>query len=196
MNKIQKQIATLQMPVLHLNLNTKWFDMILDEVKREEYRSIGLYWNRIFKNGTIKIKGKYYKPSEVLIVFSNGYMPNRRQMLVNVNHLHTSAGVNAWGADPGVKYYNLGLGKIIATSNCNVSFVQIEKIEEIEAPRHPNNIKVGFTLYGRFHDQPYVGLRFKVGNYWSTSIVTEIINESTFKTLNSVYKIIKIEEAI
>jgi hypothetical protein len=66
--------------------------------------------------------------------------------------------------------------------------ILIEKLEELPNPQHPNNIEVGYSKIGEFISEPKVGDRFYVGLYWSTSIVTEIIDDKTFKTLNSIYK--------
>lgn len=41
--------------VLHLNLTKKWFDMIENGEKREEYRCIKPFWNRVFSS-YIRIK--------------------------------------------------------------------------------------------------------------------------------------------
>lgn len=65
--------------------------------------------------------------------------------------------------------------------------VQIEKIEELENAVHPKNMPVGFTFSGNITDSPTVGKRFYVGTF-STSIVLELIDPTTFKTLNSIYK--------
>jgi hypothetical protein len=65
--------------------------------------------------------------------------------------------------------------------------VHIEKIEERSDAVHPNNMYVGFTLSGKFVDPPTIGKRFYVGSF-STSIVRELVDSTTFKTLNSIYK--------
>lgn len=99
-------------PTLHLNLEKRWYDMIESGEKTEEYRVVKQHWIRIFSNG-IKIKGKYYHPTDVLICFSNGYQKNRRQMLVQCLGVRTRRGKPEWGALPGQHYYVLLLGRII-----------------------------------------------------------------------------------
>ena len=47
---------TMLPAVLHLNLTKKWFDMIEAGEKKEEYREIKPFWNRVF-SCYIKIKG-------------------------------------------------------------------------------------------------------------------------------------------
>lgn len=66
--------------------------------------------------------------------------------------------------------------------------VTIEKLTELPDARHPHNIEVGYTRTGEFVAPPEVGKAFWLGWNWRTSPVTEIIDETTFKTYNSVYK--------
>lgn len=194
MNKIKEIIESVQLPVLHLNLEKKWFDMVLSGQKLEEYRKNSIFWSKVFVKGDdgiirVKIAGKYYLRHEVAIVFSNGYSPNRRQMLMHISGISTYQGLLEWGAPIGSSYFNIRLGEIIATHNCTVPMVTIEKITELENATHPENIAVGFTLSGRMAAEPKLFTRFRVGPTWSTSVVTEIIDENTFKTLNSIYRI-------
>lgn len=71
--------------------------------------------------------------------------------------------------------------------------IRIKKLQEVENPRHPFNIEVGFEKVFEtksefiFH-KPAIGFRFYPCYWWSTSMVTEIIDEKTFKTLNSIYE--------
>lgn len=63
---------------------------------------------------------------------------------------------------------------------------------------HPNGINLGYIKIGTFKEPPTVGENFeifgnKIGNYLITSIVTEIIDEETFKTEHSTYKLTKYE---
>ena len=67
--------------------------------------------------------------------------------------------------------------------------VTIEKLSELDEAIHPNNILEGFTKTGDFISPPKVGENFWVGCSWRTSTVKEIINDTTFKTCNSIYKI-------
>lgn len=63
-------------PVLHLNLKSVWFDMILSGLKKEEYREIKPYWERRFGKElcSILIKNQPWHPAFVTICFSNGYV--------------------------------------------------------------------------------------------------------------------------
>ena len=78
----------------------------------------------------------------------------------------------------------------------------ITKIQECENSRHPKNIETGYTNWFIYDDEskipkPTIGQRFTLFNnlnhWFSTSMVDEIIDENTFKTLNSIYQI-KIED--
>lgn len=98
--------------ILHLNLTAKWFDLIAAGEKKEEYREIKPYWNRFF-SAHIKIKGRQYHPSDVIICFSNGYAKNRRQMKVACRNLVQRHGRPEWGAKPNTQYHTLILGEIL-----------------------------------------------------------------------------------
>jgi hypothetical protein len=65
--------------------------------------------------------------------------------------------------------------------------VRLEKIGELDDAKHPNNFEVGYVTEGFCPSAPIVGHSFYVSNF-RTSRVTEIIDENTFKTLNSIYK--------
>lgn len=108
----EESIDFLSRPVLHLNLRKKWFDMIASGEKKEEYREIKPHWQRVFTS-YIKIKGKRYHPSDVNIIFSNGYSKNRRQMLVPVLYLSVNEGKPEWGAEVGKEYFVISLGNPI-----------------------------------------------------------------------------------
>jgi hypothetical protein len=103
-------------PILHLNLKDTpkepWYSMVEARIKKEEYRGIKPFWNRIFSSN-IKIKGKYYHPTDVIICFSNGFSKTRRQMKFECLGLKISEGRKEWGAIPGEQYHTLTLGDII-----------------------------------------------------------------------------------
>ena len=99
-------------PILHLNLVTWAFDAVLSGNKKEEYREIKPYWDRIFADG-IKIKGKHYPAGEVVICFSNGYAKDRRQFKMRCTGLKVGKGNLKYGGDPDEEYYVLGLGEMV-----------------------------------------------------------------------------------
>lgn len=54
--------------------------------------------------------------------------------------------------------------------------------------KHPNGIHQGYVKKGILIQKPEIGKRCIINDF-ATSIVTEIINDSTFKTLYSTYQI-------
>lgn len=78
--------------------------------------------------------------------------------------------------------------------------IKIKKLKELPDAKHKNNIEEGYektcTIPAECFCEPKVGERFFVGLYFITSIVTEIIDEHTFKTLNSIYEWSKSERFV
>jgi len=97
------------MHIIHLNLTKKWYDMILSGEKKEEYREIKPYFEKMFKpKGHIHIKNTWYPFSMVKIIFSNGYRKDRRQMEASITGMRfQSEGNPTWGAVQGQKYFVL-----------------------------------------------------------------------------------------
>lgn len=73
--------------------------------------------------------------------------------------------------------------------------IELTKIKESDNPRHPNNIEEGFVISGEMIDAPKVGNAFWVGHGWRTSLVVKVIDDTTFETMNSVYRIKPISSA-
>jgi len=94
------------MKTLHLNLQKKWFDMILAGEKAEEYRDITEYW--------IKRLQKDFDT----ITFSNGYAKNRPQFEIEFKNIDIDYGIHKWGAVSYKKYFVLRLGSILNKQNC------------------------------------------------------------------------------
>jgi hypothetical protein len=69
--------------------------------------------------------------------------------------------------------------------------VKLTKLEELPDALFPHNIEVGFErirdINPEYFKPPVVGERFWVGSF-STSAVQKIIDASTFRTYNSIYK--------
>ncbi len=102
-----------QPPVLQLNLKRQWFDMIGDP-KMEEYREIKPHWDLFFATGNIRIGGIAYKPSDVIVCFSNGFATNRPQKKFKIKGLRIGTGKEEWGAVTGVDYYVIEIGEIVS----------------------------------------------------------------------------------
>jgi len=108
--------------ILHLNLKKEWFDMILSGEKKEEYREIKRYWTRRLTHHNVFLLSflteriqKYNMHCKYFdeICFSNGYRKNRRQMFIKYEGIRIGYGRKEWGAEGGVLYYIIGLGKIL-----------------------------------------------------------------------------------
>ena len=69
------------------------------------------------------------------------------------------------------------------------TLITLTKISELEDAKHPHNIPEGHVVRGWLMQEPEIGKRFQVNSFWSTSQVTEILENDTFKTLNSLYKL-------
>ena len=119
---------------LHLNLKKEWFDMILSGEKNEEYREIKpsiisllFEWRRIgntreYLEATIKADHDSAECWTILknignIIFSHGYAKNRRQMVVELDHIKIHQGLEEWGAKKDEYYFVLSLGKVLS-ANC------------------------------------------------------------------------------
>lgn len=73
--------------------------------------------------------------------------------------------------------------------------VKLTKISDhIFGNKHPNNINTGYIKIGIEMYPPKVGISYYLTNF-HTSVVTKIINETTFITLNSTYKIEYLDES-
>ncbi len=78
--------------------------------------------------------------------------------------------------------------------------IKITKVKELDDATVPNNILEGYSVTGFKVGEPVVGERFIVHRddvirrMFVTSKVTEIINSSTFRTLNSIYTFTEIDE--
>lgn len=113
-------MTTTQSKTLHLTLKKKWFDMILSGEKKEEYREIKTYWAKRFlitirQDGTLPKSNYIFKYDTV--TFKNGYASNAPEMVIEINGYKVDEGNVDWGAEPGVKYFVIPLGKILSTKN-------------------------------------------------------------------------------
>lgn len=89
------------MKILYLTLKKKWFDLIKSGQKTEEYREIKPYWEK-------RLKDKYFD----CVCFKNGYSANAPQFTIELKGIEIKEGREEWGAEKGVKYFVLTLGKI------------------------------------------------------------------------------------
>lgn len=111
--------------ILHLTLKKKWFDMIEDGEKIEEYREIKPFWisrliqfpfNKTDKDvGAIMSSLKYFPDNEYfkhydVVKFKNGYQKNAPEMTFFIKEITVGSGVKKWGAVSGTIYFVIRLG--------------------------------------------------------------------------------------
>ncbi len=102
--------------MLILPIKKKWFDMIKNREKKEEYREIKPYYTSRFNNmmdADIRITdiGVTF-----LITFRNGYSSNSPKIVCRCV-LRTGQGKEEWGAEKGKEYYVLEILEIIGEEN-------------------------------------------------------------------------------
>jgi hypothetical protein len=79
--------------------------------------------------------------------------------------------------------------KIILPQEGTFSKGRLTKLKDnIFNGKHPNKIYEGHTVEGIIWQEPIVGQSCVVGDL-TTSVIVEVIDEGTFKTKNSTYKI-------
>lgn len=103
------------MATLHLPLKRKWFDMIKADIKLEEYREIGEYWNKrlIGESKPFPIYFKSYEEQKIFkkfdkLVFTLGYPKagdSSRRLEFKNPKIRIGTGRPEWGAVPGKKYF-------------------------------------------------------------------------------------------
>lgn len=74
--------------------------------------------------------------------------------------------------------------------------IKLTKVRESDDHLHPNNIPEGNEYIGTMHSEPKAGECFYLDRgpvyYFRTSEVQEVIDETTFRTFNSIYQIERI----
>jgi len=97
------------MEILHLTLKKRWFDMVLYDDKRDEYRDIKPYWTTRLCVNSKKLKYTHIK-------FTNGYGITRPCFVIKLKEILIGIGNPKWGAPVLKDVYILKLGDIIATN--------------------------------------------------------------------------------
>lgn len=97
--------------MLILPTKGKWFYMIFNKIKPEEYREMKPYYRKRFQ--TIGLLDSYGLPTvnRVDVMFRNGYSGNAPSFVANVS-LDIKTGREEWGAEPGKEYYTLHIHEI------------------------------------------------------------------------------------
>lgn len=97
--------------MLILPTKGKWFSMILDGIKLEEYREIKPYYRKRFQ--TIGLLDQYGLPTidRVNVIFRNGYSGRAPSFIAKVS-IDIKTGRKEWGAEPGKEYYVLRVHEV------------------------------------------------------------------------------------
>jgi hypothetical protein len=123
------------MKTLKLTLNKKWFDLIEQGIKTEEYREIKKYWavrlcgtskyhgndkgllpkdKTTYWNGFYPIRFKDFD----LIEFTNGYNKKSPQITMECKGIEVGTGKTEWGAVADTQYFIIKLGREVGRQNC------------------------------------------------------------------------------
>lgn len=98
--------------MLTLPIKKKWFDMILDGEKLEEYRDLSKhYYQRLARY----VCGVFYTDEEkprIFVCFRNGYRKDSPSFVARCT-VKLGTGNPKWGAEPGKEYYVLSIEDII-----------------------------------------------------------------------------------
>ncbi len=97
--------------MLTLPIKKKWFDMIKEGIKKEEYREIGQYWETRLSN---VFNGLYGEKGYILL--RNGYGNDKPTIKCYVE-LNRNTGKEEWGAEPNKEYYVLKILSVEEVSN-------------------------------------------------------------------------------
>lgn len=103
--------------MLVLPIKKKWFDMIINGEKKEEYREIKSYYDSRFKRYLPKeIEIGEYEVQAFEIIFRNGYEYNSPSVKCRCM-VDIGTGKTEWGAEPKKEYYILSILKIEEVRN-------------------------------------------------------------------------------
>lgn len=101
--------------MLVLPIKKKWFEMIVNGEKKEEYREFKEYYHIRFK----KIFGFDYGRKRVEIIFRNGYKRNSPSVKC-LCILNCGYGKEEWGAIPKKECYILTILEVLEVRNYEV----------------------------------------------------------------------------
>ena len=119
---------TPQVKILHLQMQKKWFDMILSGEKKEEYRLCTPHWVTRVKNWTVdnrQLEDEFSlgRPNVLLhIRFFNGYQENAPQftMMCKRYEFRSKSKHPEWGENEydGKDHFVFHLGSIVERKGC------------------------------------------------------------------------------
>lgn len=116
---------------LRLTLKKEWFDLYVRGIKTEDYRDIKPYWiaklcstdssEKITSFFTYHINETTRTTYEIMkfdeVEFTNGYGDHRPKITFECKEITTGEGNPEWGAEEGVTYFVIKVGKEISRAN-------------------------------------------------------------------------------
>lgn len=106
--------------MLTLPIKKQWYSLILQGIKKEEYRDIKPYYTSRFSNALIGLSGEnmenYIRYNSekyrcFKVRFRNGYSKNSPSFIATVS-ISIGEGNPEWGAEPDKKYYVLKIMEV------------------------------------------------------------------------------------
>lgn len=117
--------------MLVLPITKIWFEKIISEEKKEEYRDLKPYWTKRFMNILApywkdfehgekffeeECRAGWYADEPFAVLFRNGYSADAASFEAEVC-LRIGTGKPEWGAEEGKEYYVLEIRKIVGISD-------------------------------------------------------------------------------
>ena len=99
--------------ILKLTLKRKWFAMVANGDKRDEYRK-----EKAWIMSRLLDRDGREAPYD-LVEFRNGYGENVPMIRLKYRGFSRGTGRKAWGAIPGEQYIRIHLGELVAMANWN-----------------------------------------------------------------------------
>jgi hypothetical protein len=107
------------MKILYLTLKGKWFDMIDEEIKLEEYRDIKPFWIKrlvdcvCYEQGFRELNASIKFKNFTHVRFARGghFHSSLPQRTFELKGIRLGTGKTEWGAVEGVEYFCLQIGK-------------------------------------------------------------------------------------
>jgi len=112
----------IDMKVLNLTLNAKWYDMIEAGIKKEEYREIKDFWKVRLMEFEYRDRGNVSPFKEWIgfkqfdaIRFARGghFHPSIPQITFKCEGIEIATGNTEWGAEKGKEYFVIKIGERI-----------------------------------------------------------------------------------
>ena len=97
--------------MLTLPIKKKWYDMIVNGDKPEEYREPSEYWLKRLRHERC-VQGVPKNYCGLRLRIRNGYAGNAPSVIITLSKIDRGVGLGDWGADPGKEYIRLHIAKV------------------------------------------------------------------------------------